>query len=130
MLLAFQLNETECEVLLTPVPLTAMPFGELVALLTTLTVPLTLPVTLGANATFNSAVCPAATVVPVIPLPTLNPLPVTLIAEIDKLEFPVFFTATPNWLVPPTTSFPKFRLEVEREMVRVAVPPVPLSASL
>jgi hypothetical protein len=43
-------------VLLTPVPATAIEFGEFVALLTSDTVPLTLPVTFGANTTFNSAV--------------------------------------------------------------------------
>jgi hypothetical protein len=127
-LLAAQFNATECAVLLTAVPDTASEFGEFVALLTRDTVPLTLPVTLGANTTFNSAVCPAAIVVPVIPLVTLNPVAATLISEIVKLEFPVFFTATCNVLDPPTTSLPKFRLVVPSEIVRVALAPVPLSA--
>ena len=48
--------------------------------------------------------------------------------EIVRLEFPVFFTATPRGIDPPTTSFPKFKLDVESEMVRVALPPVPLRA--
>jgi len=117
-------------VLLTPVPVTASEFGEFVALLTRDTVPLTLPVAFGANTTFNSAVCPAANVVPATPLVTLNPVPLTLIAEIVRLEFPVFFTATCTGLDPPMTSLPKFRLLVPSEMVRVALPPVPLNANV
>jgi hypothetical protein len=114
--------------LLTPVPVTATEFGELVALLTSVTTPLTLPATLGANTTFNSAVCPAAIVLPLTPLVTLNPVPATLICEMVRLEFPVFFTATCSGLVPPTISLPKFKLDVNNEMVRVAVVPLPLNA--
>jgi hypothetical protein len=116
--------------LLTPVPATASELGEFVALLTNDTVPLTLPVTFGANITFNSAVCPAAIVLPVIPVATLNPAPVTLICEIVRLELPVFFTATCKGLDPPTISFPKFRLVVPSEIVRVALAPVPLNATV
>jgi len=68
LLLAPQLNATECAVLLTPVPATLTLLGEFVALLEMLTVPLTLPVAFGANTTFNSAVCPAAMVAPANPL--------------------------------------------------------------
>lgn len=67
-------------------------------------------------------------VVPKVPLSTLNPAPVTPICEIVRLEFPVFLTATPSGIDPPTTSFPKFKLDVESEMVRVALPPLPLRA--
>ena len=67
LLLAAQFKLTECAVLLTPAPLTAIALGVLLALLTILTVPLTLPVALGANTTFNSAVCPAAIVAPAKP---------------------------------------------------------------
>ncbi len=114
--------------LLTPVPDTATEFGELVALLTSVTVPLALPVTLGANTTFRFAVCPAEIVVPLIPLVTLNPDPVTLICEMVRLEFPVFFTATSSGVDPPRISLPKFRLIVASEIVRVALAPVPLNA--
>lgn len=57
LLLAAQLNATECVVLLTQVPVSAAEFGEFVALLISVTVPLTLPVAFGLNATFSSAVC-------------------------------------------------------------------------
>ncbi len=114
--------------LLTPVPDTASELGEFVALLSSDTVPLTLPVAFGANTTFNSAVCPAAIVLPVIPVVTLKPAPITLICEIVRLELPVFFTATCKGLDPPTISFPKLRLDAASEIVRVAVTPVPLRA--
>ncbi len=116
--------------LLTPVPVTASELGEFVALLTRDTVPLTLPVAFGANTTFSSAVCPAASVVPATPLVTLKPVPVTLIAEIVRLEFPLFFTATCSGLDPPMISLPKFRLVVPSEMVRVELVPAPLSANV
>jgi hypothetical protein len=51
--------------------------GELLALLVMVTPPLTLPVVFGANTTLNSAVCPAAMVVPATPLATLKPVPTT-----------------------------------------------------
>jgi hypothetical protein len=127
-LLAPQFSVTKCEVLLTPVPVSATPLGVFVALLVIVTLPLTLPVALGAKTTFISAVCPAAMVVPLTPLVTLNPVPVTLIPETVKLELPVFLTVTPSGIAPPTISFPKFRLDVESEIVRVALAPVPLSA--
>ena len=116
--------------LLTPVPVTASELGEFVALLTRDTAPLTLPVAFGANSTLNSAVCPAANVLPATPLSTLNPLPLTLTAEIVTLEFPVFFTATCSGLDPPMISLPKFKPVVPSEMVRVALAPVPLSANV
>jgi hypothetical protein len=40
----------------------------------------------------------------------------------------VFFVATCSALVPPTISIPKFKLDVNNEMVRVAGVPLPLNA--
>ena len=111
-----------------PVPVTDTEFGELVALLVMVTFPVTLPVTFGAKTTVISAVCPAAIVAPIKPPLIPNPAPVMATCEMVRLEFPVFFTATPRGIDPPTTSFPKFKLDVESEMVRVALPPVPLRA--
>jgi hypothetical protein len=101
-------------------------FGELLALLVMVTFPVTLPVVLGANTTPSSAVCPAAIVAPATPLFTANPVPLTETPEIVMLDVPVFLTATPSVLVPPTVSLPKFRLEVDSESVFVDVVPVPL----
>lgn len=116
--------------LLTPVPATETLLGEFVALLAIVTNPLTPPVLFGAKMTFISAVWPAAIVVPLTPLFTLNPVPVVLICATVTLEFPVFLTATPSMLVFPTISFPKFRLVAERERFLVAVPPLPLNANV
>src|SRR5260370_1153383 len=97
--------------LLTPVPVTATEFGELVALLTSVTTPLTLPATLGANTTFNSAVCPAAIVLPLTPLVTLNPVPLTVALEIVKLAAAVFFSCTVCEFVVPSATLPKLMLD-------------------
>ena len=116
--------------LLTPVPATETLPGEFVALLTIVTNPVTPPVLFGAKTTPISAVWPGAIVLPVTPLFTLNPVPVVLICATVTLEFPVFLTATPSVLVFPTISFPKFRLVADREMLLVAVPPLPLNANV
>lgn len=70
-MLAAQLSATECPVLLTPVPETAIPGAVLVALLTTVTLPVSVPVVFGANTMFIVADCPAASVTPLMPLVTL-----------------------------------------------------------
>jgi hypothetical protein len=66
-----QLSATECAVLLMPVPLTATFGAVLVALLTTVTVPLKAPVDFGAKTMFSVARCPAARVAPVRPPATV-----------------------------------------------------------
>ena len=63
----------------TPAPLREMVAGELVALLTTLTVPETLPAAAGANATLNEAVCPADRVTGKLIADRLNPVPLVVI---------------------------------------------------
>jgi hypothetical protein len=94
------------------------------------TVPLALPVAFGANTTLNCADCPAAKVAPLIPDPTLNPAPVTLIEEIVTLELPVLVTCTPSVSDPPTASLPKLRAEVEIASVLAAIEPEPLSGKV
>jgi hypothetical protein len=129
-MLAPQFKATECDVPLTPVPASATLPGEFVALLAIVTSPLTAPALFGANTTSISAVWFGAIVVPLTPLFTLNPVPVVLICDTVTLELPVLVTATPSMLVFPTISFPKFRLVVDSEMLRVAVPPLPLNANV
>ena len=68
--LACQFSATEWLVLLTPVPDTAMA-GSVLALLTTVTVPLSVPVVFGANTMFMIALCPGAMLAPLMPLVTL-----------------------------------------------------------
>jgi len=117
-------------VLLTPVSATETLLGEFVALLVIVTTPFAPPVLFGAKTTPISAVWPGAIVAPLTPLFTLNPVPVVLICATVTLAFPVFLTATPSVLVFPTISFPKFRLVDDREMLLVAVPPLPLNANV
>lgn len=81
--------------------------GELVALLTTVTLPERLPAEAGANLTLNDVDCPAARVAgSVIPL-VLKPVPVALICEMETLEFPVFEIVS-VWLADaPVATLPK-----------------------
>src|SRR5258708_33501010 len=66
----------------TPVPLTGIVAVELVAVLTTLTLPETLPVAIGAKLAFRERLCPVASVAaPEKPLP-LNPTAVIVTCEI------------------------------------------------
>jgi hypothetical protein len=114
-------------VLLTPVPVAAIELGELLALLASVIVPPTLPVAFGEKLTVSSADCPAASVEPASPPVTLKPVPDTDTLDTLTPAFPVFFTVTVCDVVPPTTSFPKFKLVEESEIDLVAVTPLPVS---
>jgi hypothetical protein len=120
------LSATEWLVLLMPVPLTATDGAVLVALLTTVTVPLSVPVVFGANTICIVAVCPAASVAPLIPLVTLYADPLILTPEIVTLEFPVLIRATARVVLSPTVSLPKFSFDVDDTRLLVEPEPVPL----
>ena len=62
--LAVQVRVTECETGCTPVPVSVIVAGELVALLVTVTLPGSDPALAGVKVTFNVAVAPAATIWP------------------------------------------------------------------
>jgi hypothetical protein len=121
-----QLNATEW-IAATPVPLSAINVGEVVALLVTVTLPLICSAFFGANVTFNVADCVGAMVVPFRPPPALASIPVTEIPDTVTLEFPVFVRFTGSVRALPTFSVPKFRFTGAVEIVRVAGIPVPLS---
>lgn len=84
--------------------------GELVALLTTETLPVTLPAAVGAKVTLKLVLCPAAKVWgrgrPLI----LKPVPATVVLERVTLAVPVFFRITGNVLLLPRMIFPKLVL--------------------
>jgi len=130
--LACQFSATEWLVLLTPVPDTAMAGAVLVALLTTVTVPLSVPVVFGANTMFMIAFCPGARVAPLMPLVTLYAAegPVMLIPEIVTLDVPLFVSVTGNVVLWPTVSLPKLKLDVDDTRLLVAVEPVPLNGTV
>jgi len=94
-----------------PAPESEIVAGELVALLTTDTLPDTLPATVGANPTLSEALCPAARLTGNgIPL-TLKPAPVTLTCEMITVLFPELVRATVCVpLALPTITFPKLKL--------------------
>jgi len=68
--------------------------GELAALLMMLTLPEKLPLVVGANFALREAACPAASVRGTANAVPLNPVPLTLICEMDTLELPVFVRVT------------------------------------
>jgi len=77
-----------------PVPESATTKGEFVALLTTVTLPARLPVEAGAKLTLKEAVCPAARLKgSAIPL-VVKPAPLSMICEMETLEFPVLEIVT------------------------------------
>ena len=93
----------------TPVPLREITEGELVAVLTTVTLPETLPAEVGAKLTLRLADCPAARLRgSVIPL-ALYPAPLALICEMETVELPVLEIVTLWAAVEPVARLPKLR---------------------
>jgi hypothetical protein len=84
--------------------------GELVALLSTVTLPVALWATVGANATVSVADWLGARMVPDVTPLVLNPVPVAVTPEIVTFELPVFVSVAANELVLPMFTFPKFKL--------------------
>jgi hypothetical protein len=90
-----------------PVPDKAITNGELVALLTTVTVADRLPAEAGANMTVKEVDCPTARLSGnAIPL-ALKPAPLELICEMETLEFPVFVNVTVCEALVPVVRLPK-----------------------
>jgi len=90
-----------------PVPLSEIVAGELVALLTTVTLPERLPVEVGAKLTLKDVDWPAArfrgSVIPLV----LNPVPLALTCEMETLEFPVLEIVTLFMALDPVATLPK-----------------------
>jgi len=78
-----------------PVPLREIVAGELVALLTTLTLPVTVPTAVGAKLAVSGRLWPAARVTPLEKPDTVNPEPVEVTCEMFTLPVPVLVTVTP-----------------------------------
>jgi hypothetical protein len=111
-----------------PVPLRGMASGELGPLLTSEMDPLTVPAEVGANATLNEVLAPAATVVGVERPLMAKPLPDTLACEMVTLADPPFRSVMVCELVPPAATFPKLTLDGVGESC--ASIPVPLRATV
>ena len=94
-----------------PAPLSVMVVGELVAVLTTKTLPVTLPEAAGANVTFMVVEAPGLRMSPIeMPL-TLKPAPERVTLEMLTTEPPELVSVTDCVLLLPTFTFPKLRLE-------------------
>jgi hypothetical protein len=112
-----------------PVPVREIVAGELVALLTTVTLPARLPVEVGAKLTVNDVDWPAARLNgSVIPL-VLKPVPVALTCEMETLEFPVLEIVTLCVALVPVVRLPKLSAVGEAESCSVVAMPVPLSGT-
>ena len=112
-----------------PVPLSEIVAGELVALLTTATLPARLPAEAGANVTLKEVDWPAArfsgSVIPLV----LYPVPAALTCEMETLEFPVLEIVTLCVALVPVVRLPKLRAVGDAESWSVVAMPVPLSGT-
>ena len=110
-----------------PVPLKEIVAGELVALLTTVTLPAKLPAEAGVNVTLKEVDWPAARLSgSVIPL-VLKPVPVALICEMETLEFPVLEIVTFCAEEDPVARLPKLSDAGDTESWSVLTMPAPAS---
>src|SRR5260370_18963043 len=111
----------------TPVPLREMMEGELVAVLTTVTLPERLPAEVGAKVTLREPDCPAARLRGRVSPLVLYPAPLALICEMETLELPVFEIVTLLAAVEPVARLPKLRDVGVVESWSVVDAPVPAS---
>ena len=105
--LGVQFNTTEWVAGAAPEPASEITSGELAALLTTVMLPERLPVVAGANFALITVDCPAAKVTGSANGVVLNPVPLTLIAETETLELPVFVRVTLCVALVPVVRLPK-----------------------
>jgi hypothetical protein len=107
-----------------PVPDRAMDSAEFDASDVTVTLPLALPAEVGLNEMWKVVLCPAPSVIGVVTLPRLNPVPLTATCEMLTLVPPVFVTVSDKDEVLPTVTLPKLRL-VGLDVRKPGVTPVP-----
>ena len=98
------------EICVTPVPESETVAGELVAVLTTETLPAALPAAVGAKVTLKVALRRAARLRGSESPLMLNPAPVTDACETVTLCVPLFLSVTVSVLRLPTVTVPKLRL--------------------
>lgn len=103
--LAVQLSATECCTWATPVPVSAMLIGVLLAVLATTTLPVTVLPLVGVKVTVNVAVLPEVTTCPAVTPDAMNPAPVSVTADMVTLEFPLLVRITFCALLLPTATF-------------------------
>lgn len=106
----------------TPVPVSAMFSGELVASETTARLPLTAPATVGANLTENVTVCVGVKVTGSVSPVTEKPAPVTLACEMVTLTPPVLVKVSDRLELLLIWTLPKGKLTGFAESVPAATP--------
>jgi len=126
--LAVQLKAAECAISCTPVPDNATVVGELVALLTTLTLPARLPEEAGAKVTLRVTAWLGVKVVPEVTPLALKLAPEAATLERVTFEFPVLVRLVLSELLLPKFTLPKLKLVGFAVSRKVAVTPVPLRA--
>lgn len=121
--LAFQLNDTVCELVCAPVPDSMIVAGDPLALLVTVTVPVALPAAVGLKTTLNVRVCVGVNVAGVPAGPTPNPVPAAVTLEIVTFAFPVLVIVTDRVADAPVLTLPKLRLFVLNDSTWVDATP-------
>jgi len=124
--LAVQVKSTVCGLGANPRPDKETVFGDPVASLTTVTVPLALPAAAGLKFTVIEVLCAGDNTIGVAAPASANAAPFSLIWEIVTFELPVLVNTTACDEVLPTAMFPKSRLFWLIDKVRVGATPVPL----
>src|SRR5664279_4854871 len=103
----FQERLTECVAGAVPEPESAMVVGELVALLTTVAVPLSAPDVAGSKMALKVVDCPAARVSGMERPLWLKPVPATVSCESEMEELPLLVSVTVCDLLVCTVTLPK-----------------------
>ncbi len=98
-------------------------------MLATVTLPERLPVVAGSNDTLKEVDCPAATVSGSVKPVALNPAPLSLVADMDTLELPVFVTVTLCFVLVPVAMLPKLSEVGLAVSWRMGETPVPARAT-
>ena len=110
-------------------PESAIVSGELAALLTTVMLPARLPVVVGENTTRKEVDWPAARVKGSPTPALLNPAPLSVICEMETLEFPVFEIVMLCVALVPVARLPKLSDAGDAESWRFVEMPVPASGT-
>jgi len=127
--LGVQARSMEWETDVDPLPDAEIVAGELLALLTTVTVPEKLPDETGRNVSSRVADCPGVRISPAETPLAEYPAPETPTFEMVTFEFPELVSVTPSLLLFPIATEPKFKVEVDMVRRALAAMPVPLTAT-
>ena len=129
-MLAVQVKSTVCGLGANPRPDKETVFGDPVASLTTVTVPLALPAAAGLKFNVIEVLCAGDNTIGVAAPASANAAPFSLIWEIVTFELPVLVNTTACDEVLPTATLPKSKLAWLTDKVLTGATPVPLRLSM